>query len=73
MTWRQRSIQGSSVPSEELFSGVVDLVTLDRNSLTHETISMSMSLKEWIGNEQIERARLFINAEGAVKCGLVWG
>jgi hypothetical protein len=60
------AIQGSSVPSEELFSGGVDLVTPDRNSLTHETISMSMSLKAWIGNEQIERTRLSMNAEGAV-------
>jgi hypothetical protein len=48
------AVQGSSVPSEEVFSGEVDLVTPDRNSLSEDTISMSMSLKDWIDNPTVE-------------------
>jgi hypothetical protein len=48
------AVQESSVPSEEVFSGEVDLVTPDRNSLSEDTISMSMSLKDWIDNPTVE-------------------
>jgi hypothetical protein len=51
------AVQGSSVPSEEVFSGGVDLVTPDRNSLSEDTISMSMSLKDWIDNPTVESRR----------------
>jgi hypothetical protein len=51
------AIQCSSAPSEELFSGGVDLVTPDRNSLTENSITMAMSLKSWIGNSVIEAIR----------------
>ncbi len=40
----------SSVPCEELFSGAVDLVTPDRCSLSPESISQVMLLKNWHRN-----------------------
>jgi hypothetical protein len=46
------SVQASSVPSEELFSSGVDLVTADRASITAENISSVMCLKYWLKKSQ---------------------